>query len=216
MKRKGWLMMVLILGLGAVLPKALALFAQEKTLIDEWNSIQIPQAPELKQVTLDPKTTAFLVLDIQKNSCTAQARPRCVASIPKVKAFLELCRSKGVFVAHSLTSTATPQDIVDELSPLPQEPVVRSGVDKFYKTDLEKILTDRGIKTVIIAGTAAHGAVLHTATGAALRGLNVVVPVDGMSADVPFAELYTAWHLLNSPGTRRNSTVTSFSQIRFQ
>jgi len=192
------------------------LFAQEKNLIHEWNSIQIPPAPELKQVALDPQSTAFLVLDIQKNSCTIQTRPRCVASIPKVKAFLELCRQKGVFVAHSLTSTATPEDIVDDLKPLPHESVVRSGVDKFYKTDLEKILTDRGIKTVIIAGTAAHGAVLHTATGASLRGLNVVVPVDGMSADLPFAELYTAWHLLNSPGTRRNSSVTSFSQILFR
>lgn len=191
----------------------MGIFGQEKLLVDEWNSLQIPSAPELKQVTLDPQTTAFLILDIQKNSCTTQARPRCVASIPKVKAFLDLCRQKGVFVAHSLTSTATPEDIVDELKPLPNEPVVRSGVDKFYKTDLEKILTDRGIKTVVIAGTSAHGAVLHTATGASLRGMNVIVPVDGMSADVPFAEMYTAWHLLNSPGTRRSSVVTSFSRI---
>lgn len=191
----------------------MGIFGQEKLLVDEWNSLQIPSAPELKQVTLDPQTTAFLILDIQKNSCTTQTRPRCVASIPKVKAFLNLCRQKGVFVAHSLTSTATPEDIVDELKPLPNEPVVRSGVDKFYKTDLEKILTDRGIKTVVIAGTSAHGAVLHTATGASLRGMNVIVPVDGMSADVPFAEMYTAWHLLNSPGTRRSSVVTSFSRI---
>ncbi|MCX7787268.1 MAG: cysteine hydrolase [Spirochaetes bacterium] len=216
MKPKRSKMLLYLLMVGFALPYVASVFGQEKTLLDEWGGIKVPDPPELKQVTLDPKTTAFLVLDIQKNSCTPQARPRCVASIPKVKAFLELCRQKGVFVAHSLTSTATPQDIVEELTPLAQEPVVRSGVDKFYKTDLEKILTDRGIKTVIIAGTAAHGAVLHTATGASLRGLNVVVPVDGMSADVPFAELYTAWHLLNSPGTRRNSTVTSFSRIQFQ
>lgn len=209
MVTRTWIVLCLLMG-------SVGMYAQEKTLIDEWLSIPVPPAPELKQVTLDPQTTAFLVLDIQKNSCTAQARPRCVASIPKVKAFLELCRQKGVFVAHSLTSTATPQDIVDELKPLPNEPVVRSGVDKFYNTELEKILAERGIKTVIIAGTAAHGAVLHTATGASLRGLSVVVPVDGMSSDVPFAEMYTAWHLLNSPGTRRTSTVTSFSRVQFK
>jgi len=192
------------------------LFAQDKTIIDEWNTIQTPAAPELKTVTVDPKTTAFLILDIQKNSCTAEARPRCVASIPKVAAFLKTARAKKMVVVHSLTSTAKPEDIVSELTPLPAEPVVKSSVDKFYKTELEKILTDNGIKTVIIVGTMAHGAVLYTATGAAVRNLQVIVPVDGMSADNPFAEQYTAWHLLNSPGTRRNSTITKFSLITVQ
>jgi len=48
---------------------------------------------------------------------------------------------------------------------------------------LEKILNDKGIKTVVVAGTAAQGAVLNTASQAALRGLRVIVPVDGMSAE---------------------------------
>jgi len=47
---------------------------------------------------------------------------------------------------------------------------------------LEKILNDKGIKTVVVAGTAAQGAVLNTASQATLRGLRVIVPVDGMSA----------------------------------
>jgi len=46
---------------------------------------------------------------------------------------------------------------------------------------LEKILNDKGIKTVVVAGTAAQGAVLNTASQAAFRG--VIVPVDGMSAE---------------------------------
>jgi len=93
--------------------------------------------------------------------------------------------------------------------------VVRSSVDKFYNTDLEKILRDRGIKTVIIAGTAANGAVLHTATGAAMRGLKVIVPVDLMSADL-YAEQYTAWHLVNAPGTRRQTTLTRSDLIEWK
>lgn len=195
---------------------ASTLMGQGKTIIDEWAMIPLPPAPELKPVILDPKTTAFLILDMQKNSCTPQNRPRCAASVPVVKAFLDLCRQRGIFVAHSLTSTATPEDIVPELAPINIEPIVRSSIDKFYKTDLEKILSEKGIKSVVIAGTAAHGAVLHTATGASIRGLNVIIPVDGMSADIPFAEQYTAWHILNSPGTRRNSTLTKFSFIQFK
>ena len=50
------------------------------------------------------------------------------------------------------------------------EPIVQSSVDKFFKTDLDKIIRGKDIKTVIIAGTTAEGAVLHTATGAAMRG----------------------------------------------
>lgn len=188
-------------------------YGQDGTIIDQWAAVVVPPAPELKAVRLDRTTSAFLVLDMQKNSCTAQARPRCADSIPKVKSFLEVCRARGVLVVHSLAGAAKPEDIVTELAPHAGEPVVRSSVDKFYNTELEKILADRRIKTVVIVGTAAHGAVLHTAAGAAVRGMEVVVPVDGMSSDTAYAEQYTAWHLRNSPGTRRNSTLTKFSLI---
>jgi len=87
------------------------------------------------------------------------------------------------------------------LAPMAGDPAVRSGVDKFLGTDLEKILSSHDIHSVIVVGTSAHGAVLYTASGAALRGLAVVVPVDGFSADTPFAELTTAWILKNAPAS---------------
>jgi len=87
-------------------------------------------------------------------------------------------------------------------------------VDKFFGTDLDKLLQERGTKKVIIVGTAAHGAVLHTATAAAIRGYQVIVPVDGMSADVAYAEQYTAWHLINSPGTRNKVVLTQLNLLQ--
>lgn len=42
-------------------------------------------------------------------------------------------------------------------------------------TGLEKMLKDKGITAVVAVGTAAHGAVLYTASEAALRGFNVIV-----------------------------------------
>lgn len=33
-------------------------------IIDEWASVKTPKAPELKAVTVDPKTTALLMLDL--------------------------------------------------------------------------------------------------------------------------------------------------------
>ncbi len=53
--------------------------------------------------------------------------------------------------------------------------MVKSLADKFFKTDLEKILNDKGIKTVVVVGTAAQGAVLYTASQAAFRGMQVIV-----------------------------------------
>ena len=88
------------------------------------------------------------------------------------------------------------------------------GVDKFINTDLEKILKDAGVNTVITIGTAAQGAVPYTASASSLRALKVIVPVDGMS-DTPYSEQYTAWHLVNAPIVSRNVTLTKFDLIKF-
>ncbi|HEX9146506.1 MAG TPA: isochorismatase family protein [Candidatus Binatia bacterium] len=210
------------LALGLTLVPALTLivsqysFAQSKTIIDEWASVQAPKPPELKSVKIDdPKTTAFLVLDIIKQGCNSERRPRCVASVPKIQAFLNQARTKGLSVVHSYTSTSTPADILKEVAPLSGEPLVQAPADKFFRTDLEKILQDKGIKTVIIVGTAAHGAVLYTGSQAAYRGLRVIVPVDGMSSENTYFEQYTAYHMANAPGVGQQVTLTKFDMIQF-
>ncbi len=88
-------------------------------------------------------------------------------------------------VIYSIIANSTPADVIKDVAPLADEPSVLSGPDKFRNTDLEKILKEKGITTVITVGTASNGAVLYTASGAALRGMNVIVPVDGMSAVDP-------------------------------
>jgi len=181
-----------------------------QTIIDEWNTVKVPPAPELKPVKIDPKVTALLMLDFNKQTCNAERRPRCIASIPKVQKLLTETRTKSVPVIHSVGGGAAVADIAMELAPLAGEPVVSSGPDKFLGTDLEKILKEKGIKTAIVVGTASHGAVLYTASGAALRGIQVIVPVDGISAEVTYAEQYVAWHLLNAP---RISTVVTLTKI---
>jgi nicotinamidase-related amidase len=101
------------------------------------------------------------------------------------------------------------------LAPLTGEPVVSSGPDKFLGTDLEKILKEKGVKTVIAVGTASHGAVLYTASGAALRGIQVIVPVDGISAEITYAEQYVSWHLLNAPRISTLVTLTKTDLIGY-
>lgn len=190
-------------------------FAQSKTIIDEWSSVQAPKPPELKQVKIDdPKTTAYLILDILKQQCNNERRPRCVTSVPKIQDFLKQARAKGLAVIYSKTSSTTPADVLQDVAPIDGEPMVSAGSDKFYKTDLEKILQEKGIKTVIVVGTAAHGAVIFTATEAAKRGFKVIVPVDGLSESL-YVEQYTVWHLVNNPSYAAQATLTKFDMIGF-
>jgi nicotinamidase-related amidase len=190
-------------------------FVDAQTVIEEWHNVKIPPAPELKSVTVDANSTALLMLDFNKQTCNAERRPRCIASIPKVQKLLTEARAKGIFVVYSLSAGATPADIAKELAPQGGEPIVTSGPDKFHGTELEKILKERNVKTVIITGTAAHGAVLYTASGAALRGIKVIVPVDGMSAESLYPEQYTAWNLVNAPRISTQVTLSRTDMIKF-
>ena len=41
-------------------------------IINDWNTAVAPPPPELKEVTVDPSTTALLFLDIMKAGCSAR------------------------------------------------------------------------------------------------------------------------------------------------
>jgi len=181
-----------------------------QTIVDEWANVKAPPAPELKPVKSAPKETALLMLDFLKQNCPV--RPRCMASLPSMQNLLARARAQGVHVIHSLAGKT---DILPEVAARPGEPIVSSGPDKFLNTDLEKLLKERGVKTVIVVGTAAEGAVLNTASGAALRGFRVIVPVDGASSVTPYAEQYTAWHLANSPRVGPQVTLTRSDLVSF-
>jgi nicotinamidase-related amidase len=182
-------------------------------IIDEWASVKAPAAPALKPVTADPKTTALLMLDFMNQNCAT--RPRCVATVPAVKKLLEAARAAKATVVYSLIANTTPADVIKDVAPQAGEPSVLSGPDKFRNTELEKILKDKGITTVITVGTAANGAVLYTASGAAFRGMNVIVPVDGMSATDPVAEYATVLNFLSAPQVSAKTTLTRSDMIKF-
>jgi len=191
--------------------------ARAQTIIDEWASAKLPAPPELKPVTIDPKETALLVMDFTVQTCTPQRRLRCANSVPKVEKLVADARRTGTFVIYSVAVPgSTAADILKELTPAAGEPVLPPlGPDKFVGSELDKMLKERGIKTVIAIGTQAHTSVLHTGSAAALRGFKVVVPVDGMSGDDLWPELYTAWHLANAARISAQVTLTRMDMIKF-
>ncbi len=197
-----------------------------ETIIDEWSSVKAPPAPELKSVTLDPKTTAILVIDLIKQTCNEQRRPRCVASIPKVEKLLADARAHGAAVIYTLFPSPNPAtfpnpvigDYLPAVAPKGNEPVVTSFVDKFElagkDTGLQQILKDKGISTVVPVGTTPHNGVLFTSVAAALRGFNPVVPVDGMSGNNAYEDQAAAYILANSIVYK--VTLTSIDMIKFK
>lgn len=181
-------------------------------IVSEWASMK-PAAPPLKPVTVEAKTTALLMLDFMKQNCAK--RPRCVATLPAMKKLLAEARAAKATVIYSIVNNSTIDDVLPDVA-AQGEPSVKSGPDKYLNTDLDKILKDKGIKTVIPVGTAANGAVLYTGSGAAFRGLNVVVPVDGMSAIDAVAEYSTVLEFMTAPTVSSKSTLTRSDMIKFQ
>ena len=190
--------------------------ARAADIMAEWTSVKVPTAPEVKSVTVDPRTTALLMLDfVPQDPYCGPKRPRCGATLPAMKQLLVRARGKGVAVIFSVAGKFEAADIAKDVAPAANEPTVKSKADKFLNTDLEKILKDKGIQTVIVTGNIANGAVLYTGTGAALRGLKVIVPTDGLSANEPFEELLTVWQLAHGPGFGNLVTITKSDMIKF-
>jgi nicotinamidase-related amidase len=192
--------------------------ARAGDIITDWDTVKLPPKPELKPATVDPKTTALLVLDLMKGNCGA--RPRCAAIVPTVKKLLDEARSHNMLVVYNLTGDSKPEDMVDaSVMPKPGDFMIKNGRggDKFIDSNLDAGLKAKGIKTVIITGTSAQGAVATTSNGATGRGYKAVVPVDGTASEDSFRELYGIYHLAGGgpAALTQNVTVTRSDMIKF-
>src|SRR6478672_10235309 len=73
-----------ILRTGAVMLLLLASPATAQTIVEEWNTAKLPAPPQLKPAKVEAKETAVLVMDFTTQTCSAQRRPRCAASLAKI------------------------------------------------------------------------------------------------------------------------------------
>lgn len=203
--------------LSAVALGALSIGLAKADVLSEWKDLAFPPAPELKPAKVEAASTALLLLDFTNQTCSQERRPRCAAQVPGLAKLLAEARAKNVFVVYSVaTAGSDRKDILAALAARDGDPVLPPlGPDKFIGSDFEKMLKDKGIQTLIIAGTAAHTSVLHTGGEAALRGFKVVAPVDGMSSNEAFTEAYTAWHLVNAARIMNAVTLTRVGMISF-
>ena len=157
----------------------------------------IPAIPAPVAVEVPVAGAALLVLDITNTIC--DARPSCVTSVPKIANLVKKARDAKVPIIYSTTTTAGTL-VRPEITPQSSDVTIAGRADKFFGTNLEKLLTDNKVQNAVVVGSASNGAVLYTVFGLNLRGITVVVAQDGISAEPEFPTTLTRWQLLNEPG----------------
>lgn len=77
-------------------------------------------------------------------------------------------------------------DIISELAPLPHEPVIdKPGKGAFYQTDLDLMLRNRGVETLLVCGVTTEVCVHTTVREANDRGYRCVVLGDACGSYFP-------------------------------
>ena len=153
-----------------------------------------PNKPEAKPVTVETKTTAILVLDL--NARCHDAKEICSKLMPAVGEFLEKARSFAVPIVYTVSARAKGTPLGEVATPLkrrPEEPVLYpDAFDKFTGGELQALLKQKGVKKLVIVGSSTNVAVLYTGTAAArMYEYDVVIPMDGMNARLDYEQEYT-------------------------
>jgi len=186
-------------------------------------TLQMPATPDPARVTLDPKTTALMVLDYVEDICIKQ--PTCTGQmLPAMTPFLERVRKAGLVVAYG-TRERNMTHWLKEVAPAPGDiQIISTAQDRFYNTDLDKTLKAKGIKTLSMVGWKISGSVTYTSVGAMARDYTVVVPMDTTSAGSGYETTIGFYNVLNSgnanlanePLKPKAVTLTRTDMITFQ
>lgn len=87
-----------------------------------------------------------------------------------------------VWGPHALAGSKE-AEVIKELTPQKGDYIIRKRrYSGFFGTDLDALLREHGIDTVILAGLHTHICVRHTAADAFFRGYQLEIPEDGMSS----------------------------------
>jgi len=153
---------------------------------------------------IDPKKTAMIVVDMQNDfvaSGAAMETPAARQIVPKIAEALRICRDaeiKIIYTAHvhrrdgcdmglfddlhppianrdALVDGTPGVEVYPDLAPAPGEHVIKKHrYSGFFGTDLDIILREWGVDTVIISGTTTENCCHATARDAMFRNYRVV------------------------------------------
>jgi len=160
-------------------------------------TLQMPATPEPARVTLDPKTTAVIVLDFVEDTCNPQ--PSCKGPmLAAMTPFLERARKAGIVAVYG-TRERNMAHWLKEVAPMPGDIRIHNvAQDRFFRTDLDKLLKEKGIKTLIMTGWKISGSITYTSVAAMAHDYTVVIPMDTTSAGSAYETTIGFYNVLNS------------------
>jgi len=147
--------------------------------------------------------TAVVVIDMINDFVTGVFKSeRAAKIIPNIKRLLEFARKQGVPIVYATDAhmpNADPEfevwgphavegswgaEIINELKPEKSDlRVLKRKYSAFQGTDLDTLLRELKIDTLILTGVVTDICVQHTAADAFFRGYRVIVPQDCVEAE---------------------------------
>ncbi len=179
-----------------------------------------PNRPEPKPVSLESKTTAILVLDL--NARCHDPKLTCSKLTPILGEFLEKVRAAAVPIIYTVSAAAKGKPIGELAAPLKRKEgetiIYPDAFDKFMGGELQTLLKEKGAKTLIITGASTNAAVLYTATTAArIYRYNIVMPMDGVNANTKYEQEYSLHQFTVLPSeANKLFQFTNLSMITFR
>jgi len=142
--------------------------------------------------------TALIVVDMLNDFVTGALKcERAPRIIPNTQRLLDFVRKKGIPViyandthlpsvdkefkiwpSHAVAGTKG-AEVIDELKPLKGDYIVQKRrYSAFYGTDLDLLLRELHVNTLILVGLVTNVCIQHTAADAFFRGYRIIVPED--------------------------------------
>lgn len=184
-------------------------------------------------LTLDPKTTALVLIDLQKGITAIATAPHSAADvIGRAAALARTFRERGatvvlVRVEPGRHGELMPSPVADRPRPKMEYPaewselvpelgraesdivVTKHQPNAFYATDLEVHLARRGIRTIVLGGISTNIGVEATARAAHERGYEQVFVEDVMAAREADLHAFTTGRFLPTIGRVRPASDVS-------
>ena len=144
--------------------------------------------------------TAIIVVDVINDFVTGVlGTKRAERIIPKIKRLLDSAREKKtpviyacdthlpnvdrefeVWPSHAMPGTKG-AEVVDELKPQKNDFVIhKRRYDSFFGTELDMLLRELKVETVVLVGLVTEICIQNTAAGASFHGYHIIVPKDGV------------------------------------
>jgi len=178
----------------------------------------MPNKLTSQEVTVDSKTAALLVLDL--NCRCEDPKEPCYKLINPVAKFLGRARQANMFILYTAadrykdTAEARMRHAFKQRADEPT--IFPAAFDKFYSGELQPTLQKHGIKTVIVCGASSNQAVMYTTTAAGRPfGYTCVIPVDGLIARGDYEHEFTLHQFAILPGgAAEKFRITEFDKIK--